>query len=315
MKNKYLVKTGILAMLMFALFCVTAEAQYGIYQLPSGTTVVIKTETVPPSDSSPFGNAYSSVTDYYGETVHRVMFDNKSKTYFGYDLAIEKLGETGKFKVTIKPLSKALDKLMNSATSYSGEKPNYINFTEKSLPKYPDAVTIDDGDTITLDILENRKTNMKIADFIKITAKPHKFAAPYFSEREKAKDFTLNDVNLMLDKPEISINGQKSNHGTKASGNVVWVYIPGKGRFIFSFRPQTESNFQKTGMILDNKIIFEYAGEKYEITNRSPVLNSGGKWNLWVMFDQNYQPSNDNYSNAEYVFGAADKIDFLFDKK
>ncbi len=118
MNNKYLVKTEILIALMFALFCADVEAQYGVYQLPGGTTVAIKTETVPPDDSSPFGNAYSGATDYRSDAVHRVMFNNKSKTFFGYDLVIEKLGETGKFKVTVKPLSKKLDQLINSVLRF-----------------------------------------------------------------------------------------------------------------------------------------------------------------------------------------------------
>lgn len=312
MKNINLVKTGILAALMFVIFSVTVNAQYGVYRLPSGTTVAIKTETVPPGDSNVFGNAYSSVTDYLGETVHRVMFDSKSKTYFGYDLAIEKLGETGKFKVTVKPLSKTLDKLVTSATASSGERPNYKDFTEKSLPKYPDAVTIEDGDTITLDILENKKTGMKVSDFIKITSKPDNFYKPYFSERTKVKDFTLDDVNLIINQPKILVNGQIiKDGGGGASGNIIWIGIPEKGRFIFSFRPHSQYNFQKTGIILDNKIIFEYNGESYELINKTPVLSVGGKWNLWIMFDPNYQPSLPN----AYSFGSADDVKYLFDNK
>lgn len=312
MKNKYPVKTIILIALIFAFFCADVEAQYGVYHLPGGTTVAIKTETVPPDDSSPFGSAYSGATDYRGNAVHRVMFDNKSKTFFGYDLVIEKLGETGKFKVTVKPLSKKLDQLMRSATAFSGENPKYDNFTEKSLPKYPDAVTIDDGDTITLDVFENKKTGAKIADFIKITSKPNNFFEPYFSERTKAKDFTLDEVNLIINRPEILINGQKiKDGGGGASGNIIWIGIPGKGRFIFSFRPQPQYNFQKTGTILDNKIIFDFNGENYEITNKTPVLSSGGKWNLWIMFDQTYQPS----SLDSYEFGSADDVKYLFPKK
>lgn len=312
MKKKILVKTGILAALIFAVLSAEANAQYGVYRLPSGTTVAIKTETVPPSDGKVFGNAYSSVTDYRGEIVHRVMFDSKSKTYFGYDLAVEKLGETGKFKVEIKPLSKTLDKLVSSATASSGETPDYKNFVEKSLPKYPEAVTIDDGDTITLDILENRKTNTKISDFIKITAKPNNFFEPYFSERKRAKDFTLDDVSLIINNPKISINGQMiKDGGGGASGNVIWIGIPGKGRFIFSFRPQPQYNFQKTGMILDNKIIFDYNGENYEIVNKNKVLGVGGKWNLWIMFDENFQPSLPD----GYEFGSADDVKYLFQKK
>ena len=315
MKNRNLINSALILALTLCFFTV-AKAQYGIYHLKNGLTVAIKTETVPSSDSSPFGNGYSAVTDYHGDAVHRVMIDNKSKIYFGYDLVIEKLGETGKLKVSIKPLSKTLDQLLRSATASSGTIPRSGNFTAKFLPKYPEPIIIDDEDTITLDILENSKTNAKISDFIKIISKPHKFFQPYFSERKKARDFTLNDVELLIDAPEIVINGEKNKIGGGASGNVVWINIFRKGRFIFSFEPHPEYNFQKTGMILDNKIIFDYNGESYEIVNKSPVLGSGGKWNLWIKFEPNYQSrSFPLSSDSSYGLGAADDITFLSNER
>ena len=306
MNKKNLTKTALILVLTLGVFA-AAKAQSGAIQFSDGITVAIKTETVPPNDKNPLGNIYSSGTGYTNNTVHRVMTDAKNKIYFGYDLMVEKQGETGKFLVTIKPLSKS------PAELFRQNSVDYKGFTAKSLPKYPGTIVIDDGDLITLDILENPQTQAKISDIIKITSKSHKFGN-YFSEREKAEDFSIDDVQLHLDKPEISFNGQKTVHGAGASGNFVWAYIPGKGRFIFSFRPQPEYDFQKAGTISDNKILFEYAGEKYEIVNKSAVLGSGGKWNLWVMFDQNYQPS-DSESAASYTFGATNQVKYLFDFK
>lgn len=306
MKLKKLVSA--IYILIFALcLSVTGKAQSGAIQLSSGITVAIKTESIPPNGNDSLGNIYSSGSGYTDNVVHRVTIDQKNKIYFGYDLSAEKIGESGKFKVEIKPLSKSPDKLFGrSATDYSG-------FTAKALPKYPEAITLNDGDSITLEILENRQTGSKILDIIKITSEKKNFGS-FFSEREDAKDFTVDDVIMKIEKPEISVNGQKTIHNSSASGNMVWFYMPGKGRFIFSFRPQSEFNFQKNGMILDNKIIFEHNGEKYELLNKSPVLSSGGKWNLWVMFDQKYQPENPDSSNS-YVFGATDKAKNLFDFK
>ena len=306
MNNKYIANAVIILALTLGLY-INGSAQSGAIQFENGITVAIKTETVPPNGENSSGNMYSSGTAYTGNTVHRVMTDTKNKIYFGYDLIVEKQGEAGKFKVAIKPLSKSPAELFRQNTI------DYKEFTAKSLPKYPEAFVLDEGDSITLEILENRQTRTKISDIIKITSKWQKFGN-YFSELEKAKDFTIEDVNIYLDKPEISINGKKTINGGGASGNVVWFYLPGKGRFIFSFRPQTEFSFQKTGMILDNKIIFEHNGEKYEIVNKTPVLSSGGKWNLWIMFDQNFQPPSP-YSPNEYMFGATDDVKYLFDFK
>jgi len=313
MNRRLLINTGIIFALTMA-FVSVAKAQSSSIQFANGVTVAIQTETVPPSNSNSLGNIYSSDTIASDSVVHRVMTDTKNKIYFGYDVVVEKQVETGKFKVSIKPLSKSPAQLLNKYETQSGNTPDYVSFTSRSLPKYPEAVILNDGDSITLDILENLQTRSKISDIIKIISKPIKFGS-YFSEREKAKDFTIRDVNLRLDQPEVSINGEKSKIGGGTSGNVVWVSLTGKGRFIFSFLPQPEYDFQKTGIILDNKIIFDYKGESYQFVSKSPILDLGGKWNLWIMFDENYQLPRKFSPESPYSFGAADKVEYLFDNR
>ncbi len=315
MRNRQMI--NLFAGLAFVLSLIgTAYAQSGSIGFPNGITVAIKTETVPPSNSGSLGNAYSSGSTYSGSgnIVHRVMTDTKNKIYFGYDVVVEKQAESEKFVVTIKPLSKTPAQVMGKYARPVENGPDYTKFTPRSLPKFPDPVILNDGDTITLDILENPQTNGKISDIIKVTSKPGRFPS-HFSEREKAKDFTIDDVNLLLDAPEILIDGRKSQLGGRASANLLWVYFNGKGRFIFSFVPQPGYDFQKTGMILDNKILFDHNGESYEFINKSPVLGLGGKWNLWVMFDPDYKPSHKLSPESLYEFGGATKVEYLFDKK
>lgn len=304
MNNKNLLQGVLILFLTFGFF-VNAKAQSGAVQLGNGITVAIKTETVPPNDKNPLGNIYSSGTGYTGNIIHRVMMDTKNKIYFGYDLVAEKLDENGKFKVEIKQLSKSPAELFRQNAD------DYKDYTAKSLPNYPEAFVLDEGNSITLELLENLQTGTKISDIIKISSKGQNFNN-YFSFSENAKDFTIEEINLRLDKPEISINGQKSIYGSSVSGNVVYFYLPGKGRFIFSFRPQPDFNFQKIGTVIDNKIFFEVNREKYEITNKSPVLGSGGKWNLWVMFDENFKPGSSHTSSSS-EFGASGDVRSLFD--
>ena len=310
MKNRNLINSVLISVLTVVSFG-TINAQSGSIQFDN-VVVAIKTETVPPGSSDSLGNIYSSGTTFSGNIVHRVMTDTKNKMYFGYDVAVEKQGETDKFKVSIRPLSKSPNQILGRHEASA--LPDYDKFTAQSLPKYPEAVILDDGDTITLDILQNPQTRVKISDIIKVTSKSKKFGN-YFSERENAKDFTIGDVDLRFDYPDILINGEKSKFGGGASGNVIWIYIHGKGRFIFSFSPHPGYNFQKSGVILDNKISFDHDGDSYEFINKSPVLGSGGKWNLWIMFDQNYKPSYKISPESPYQFGAADKVEYLFSNK
>lgn len=308
MKNRNLINTGLVFVATMVLFG-SIKAQSAV-SFDNNVTVAIKTETTPPGNSDSAG--YSNGFTFSGNnTVHRVLTDTKNKIYFGYDVVVEKQGDAEKFRVSIKPLSKSPNQIFRGNADTSASKsPDYDSFISRSLPKYPDAVMLNDGETITLDILENPQTRAKISDVIRVTSKPKKFGN-YFSDRGKAKDFTIEDVNMYLDSPDILINAEKSKFDARVSGPVIWAYVHGKGRFIFSFVPQPGYDFQKNGMILDNKIVFDHNGESYEFANKSPVLGSGGKWNLWVMLDQNYKLS----SESPYQFGAADKVGYLFDKR
>ncbi len=312
MKNNKFTNVG-LVLFLSIFFVVAVKAQSGSIQFSNGITVAIKTETVPPNDTDSLGNIYSYTTSS-GNIVHRVMTDVKNKIYFGYDLLVEKQDEAEKFRVSIKPLSKTLNQLVGRNNNSLENTPEYANLTAKSLPKYPEPVILNEGETITLDILENPKTGAKKSDVIKIYSKPKKFFS-YFSDREKAKDFTIDDVQLRIDAPEILINGEKSKIGGSASANIIYVALYGKGRFIFSFSPQPGYNFQKNGIILDNKIMFDYNGESYEFISKSPILGMGGKWNLWVMADPDYKSAYQLSPSSPYEFGGADSVKRLFDNK
>lgn len=286
-----------------AALSVFSNAQEGGRTLADGFTVAVKTEKTPP-DNNRQTDYIKTIETSSGYTINRLIIDEKNKIYFGYDLKVAPEDDKkNKFRISFAPLS------INPKNFFKAEL-----YLAQTLPEYPAEVTVEAGETVTFDVLENPQTHAKISDIIKIIRKQNKFAGN-FAEREQAKDFTIDDINLRLDEPEISIGGEKTKTGSAASGSIVWVYIEGKGRFIFSFAPQSGFNFQKTGVILDNKILFEYNGEKYQFTNKSPVLGAGGKWNLWILFDGKYQPSDKLSPDSPYQFGAADKVESLFGNK
>ncbi|CAN5241251.1 hypothetical protein BH20ACI1_BH20ACI1_02530 [soil metagenome] len=301
MKNKILVKMFLIG-IFAAMSAVFSNAQEGATTFKDGYTVAVKTEKRP-SDNNRSSDYIRTVETSSGYAINRLIIDETNKIYYGYDYKVIREDKTNKFRISFAPLS------VNPKTLFNTE-----GFTAKTLPAYPADIVVEDGDSVTLDILENPQTGAKVSDIIKVTSKPNKFGS-YFAEREKAKDFTIDDVQLRLDAPEVLINGEKSKIGGSASGNIIYVALYGKGRFIFSFVPQPGYNFQKNGVILDNKIMFDYNGESYQFINKSPVLGSGGKWNLWVMFDPDYKPTYQLSPNSPYEVGTADKLEYLFQKK
>jgi len=333
---KIIINLSLLIVLTLSL-SVVASAQYGIVKLSNGITVVVRTKITPSNPKSTLGNIYSSNS---GNTIHRVLTDKENKIYFGYDLLFVKEGE-GKFKVSIKPLSKSPGAILNSSkagTNKQGTRAiaangrglshgskgfgqvhliygsDFSKYTEKTLPNYPKDFVLNDGDTVSLDLLQNPKTNTKITDVIQISAKPDAFQY-YYSNENPVKDFTLDEIYLRLEKPDVYINGKKYETRSTVAGNINWIYINGKGRFIFSYKPQTRYNFQKIGVIKNNEISFDFNGEKYRFVSKSPILAAGGKWNLWVMHDPNYQPNSEVSKDYPFIFGAAGKVENVFNKR
>ncbi len=302
MKNRFVAKVFFICTSIFA--TVTGVvAQESVSFNKNGISVVFKIlATSPDATKQSFGGVYFTG---FNETekesrVHRVLADRASGTYFGYDLVIESVASTlDKFKVSIKPLSIKPPETMRLS-----------DLTALTLPKYPADMVVADSDSIAIDVLVNPQTKVNIVDYIKITTKkprlsdssPLNTAVKASSSddrglfgKQKTRDFTPNDVKLRLTSPEFLVGGTVSPLlGSRwegiIEGSIVHVYIPEKGRFIFSLYPQSNFNFQKSAAIEDNKIVFQSDGQRYELTSAAPIVGFGGSWNLWILHDSDYRP-------------------------
>jgi len=298
MKSKMFFYLCLICGLCFGFFS-DIKAQDGSVRFKSGITVAIKTETAPvDSTNSTHGSVvFTSASE---NTMHRLITDWKNKLYFGYDVVVTPQPEKDKFKVSIKPLSINPSKFVN-----------VNNLVAQVLPKYPDEILVGDGDMITLEILENPQTRVKIFDLIKITTENLR-GGNYFLERKPARDFTIDDVELQLTNLEAFVNGEKIAKGGGVSGANIYFYFQGKGRFIMSAFPRKGFDLQKIGVIENNKISFTFNGDSYKFVSTSPVLGTGGKWNLWILHDPDYRSSFNLSPSSPYEFGATDDIKFLF---
>lgn len=316
MRNKLCLYLCVICGLYFSL---TGEvrAQGGV-KFESGLTITAKTQTLP-ADST---NSIQDRVLYIGATkniMHRIITDSKNKLYFGYDIVVTPQPEKNKFKLSFKPLSINPGKylaLFNAdnffITTNSNETVNVDDFATQIFPKYPEDILVEGSDTITLELLENPQTKAKIFDVLKIYTENQR-SGDVFSERKPARDFTIDDVELELNNMELFVNGEKIGKGGGGiTGANIYFYLAEKGRFIMSPFPHKGFNFQKIGIVENNKITFNFNGDSYKLISTAPVLGSGGKWNIWVLHDSNYRSSYNLSPVSPYEFGAADRIEYLF---
>jgi hypothetical protein len=218
-------------------------------------------------------------------TIHRVLFDAAGNFVFGYDLTVEPLVATHQFKVYVKPLSTEFAQQLRARRKLvSAAQPTLNGAT---LPRAAEAQTLDDGDAFALDLLINPQTDVRVTDVVKVTFE----RAPL---RElKPRDFTLDSVQLAMQDYRLTLNGTQIGGGRLAhgcTGPLIWFYVPGRGRFIFSLVPRAGYDFQQVGLIEDNLIRFDFHGEHYEWISSAPVIGNGGVWNVWLLHDPHYTP-------------------------
>lgn len=295
--------------LFFLYFWLILSAQVSfLYAQQTQATVGFKELGISVSFRTEMRNAENSLLNAQFNTyvflskeniIHRVLADPKSGLYFGYDFVFERETNQTGYKVSIKPLS--ID-LKNRA--------KLDRFTSKSLPQYPQTVTLKEGETLILGLLENPQTKVRIDDSIKISYLKDSIISSGKSSNasaNEAQDFTPSAIELRLNNAKLLINDEihttlgKENYVT-GNGEFLYLYIPDKGRFIFSLVPPRNYDFKKTGTLEGNKISFISDETNYQIISAAAIFELRGKWNLWVYHDSEYKSVNSS-SNEKFIIG------------
>jgi len=278
-----------------------AEGGFVAFKSETAWAGITKTST---TSQAPQGEFRSQVLVDKDQIIHRVLMDAAGKYIFGYDLLIQAVPASKKFNIAVKPLEVQIEnKLL--ASSSDGQPVRIA-----TLPQSGEPQILDDGDSFALDLLVNQHTGVKIVDFVRVSF--DRLNLWDDNPRTLPRDFTLDAVTLTLMDFRLLIDGNlvaSGKPGTNFAGALLWCYVEGQGRFIFSLVPRDGYQFQKVGIINENKIEFTVKGKHYEWLSRSRILPSGGSWNIWVLHDPKYVP----FGSQEIVKKEKNKLDRLDD--
>jgi hypothetical protein len=215
-----------------------------------------------------------------------VLTDAQQNVVFGYDLWVSADPVTKKFSVAVLPADEAFRQ--SFLKDFTPLRPNgpFATFPKSTTPQ-----TLDDGDAVSLELLVNKESGVKIIDVVSVTFDRTRLREGNFDSAPK--DFSLAAVPLSVKNYSLSIDGtvvNKSKSSIGASGALLWFYIPDRGRFILSLVPREGYQFEKIAVLEENRIEFTVNGELYEWLSAAPILPSGGSWYLWVLHDTDYTP-------------------------
>jgi len=131
-------------------------------------------------------------------------------------------------------------------------------------------------------MLKNPATGQKVVDYFEVSYSP--FLIP---SKAEPRDFQVADVILHITAPSLRMNSAEVPQAIVADQAImrklVWVSVPGHGRFLLSLTPYAGYPFQRAGVVKGFGLSFLWNGDRYEWLSRSAITESSGNWNLYVL--------------------------------
>ena len=274
---------------------------------------------------------YGSGTNPKNNNIYRVMIDRARRVYFGYEVRVEPLPQSGTYRVAFQQL----DLPPETFKQIHIDDPARWKRLELGLPvgrplfpfrEAPDSVAI--GDVIAVDLMMNQQTNQKIVDYVVIQGPTQLWSFDRFpTQREFAytpgtpRDFSAEDASLTLAEPRVNISFHSSPDGKlveytagsdrEISGPAVWFSLRNRGRFILSLVPHPELGFRKAGEVRGTSLTFKVGSDILTLSSAKTIAPGDAPFNLYVLQESGWRPGNANSDTAAFLMGAASRAELL----
>jgi len=265
-----------------------------------------ETRVEPPQPSLDAG--FQTQTAERGDAIRRIMFDPRSRTYFGYDVLVEVGGDSGVYRVTFQPFRTPFEPTAWALPGPSAE------WTALRSPQFPPPETIRAGEVLALELLANPDTGQRIVDYVTIQEPSRSFRGfDALPDRQFAfatgapRDFRAEDVELRIQAARLRVNGTPESSADQlfsdVSGALVWLYVPGRGRFVLSLVPQLA--FERRGEVRGTLLEFTVGGDVYALSSGVRIAPGQAVFHLYVRHDPDWLPSYPFADTSRFTMGSA----------
>ena len=284
----------------------------------------------PPSGSPPRGLS----TSYRGRSspgksyFTRTVMDSVHHQSFGFEVLLEEQ-QSGTYLATFGKL--AVTPMEAAATA--GGKSDQWSIRNLVLPE---PKIVHDGDIVSIELMTDATTGYKLIDDITIqppTQRPmiglaiqpsvltaaRQPGGPAVPKVDgPARDFSAADLEMRLTQPRITLNGTTQSTLNRLSPNVigslVWVYLPGRGRYILSLVPRPELKFQKAGEVRGSTIAFTLGGDAITLECRNEIVPVRAPYNLYALRDPEWEPTA-QAQKGKIAIGSVDAAELAMPKR
>jgi hypothetical protein len=259
------------------------------------TMVTMPTQGDPPES---FGKQVCGDALAQDNMVHRVLYDRENRPYFGYDVRISPIPATKMFRIEVAAIKGKIN-----TPDFRPGRPRATKEIDgkelRSFQKFPEPVSVADGDRVTLPVMQDPKTGaVVVIDSFEIggTSTGVQTLPNLPGIPKQPPVGTL----LHLEEPELSsiaVSDLGNNPEMGVTGPVVWVYTPRLGRILLSAGPRP--GYFKKAFAMGARIRVEEGVEIYTFKLRAPPIAQPGTWQLWFRREPEFRPPPDLWKDQE----------------
>jgi hypothetical protein len=283
----------------------------------------------PPSGSPPRGLTFS----YHGRSTSgksyftRSVMDSVHHEFFGYEVLLVEQ-QSGTYLATFGKLPAT--SLEASAAAAGSEQWSIRDLV------LPEPRVVHDGDVIGIELMTDAATGDKLIEDVAIQpfSQRASIGSPISLLRrggpgqagERAvptvdgplRDFLAADAEIRLTQPRVTLNGTVQPAAGRATpsatGNLVWLYIPGRGRYILSLVPRPELEFHQAGEVRGGRITLRLNNDEITLECFSEIATGHAPYNLYVLRDSKWEPTA-QAQKGQLAIGSVDAEELVMLKR
>jgi hypothetical protein len=195
-----------------------------------------------------------------------------TKTFTGYQYKLDQAGD-GSYRVSFSALDAETIRKHTGPFKFDGQI--------VAPPPLPDPILVHLDQPFVVTLYANG--GERIYDRIVVSR-----TAPQRAPLRQPEPATM----LQLTGPQVYVNGQLVPTQSDVGGPVIWVHLPGQGRFLAALDSQRNPRFVQGGYVNENVMEFESEATQFRIVCGKPIT-TGGRRLIFVYHQQSFEDSLD----------------------
>jgi hypothetical protein len=215
--------------------------------------------------------------------VHRFVRDNMRQLYVSYTVTVETLPDAT-YRVSFGP----------PADEPPAQVPANAGWKVLSPAIFPVPQIMRNEDSIRLELYSNH-TSRRMIEYFHVGRQDRMDL-----RKETPHDSYAEDAELTMAGPRLRVNGVEaatplsgaSGRSETIRGPVLWVYIPGHGRFVLSLHARPQLGIESDGEVAGNSLTFTASdGNVFRIESAERIAPGSGTYALHVSPDSGWEPA------------------------